>query len=298
MIKFSTQDFRGFDKFKEYAKFGQYRRLGIFDSGIGGLSLLKYLGAKVQDDKQDNKEIIYVADTGRFPYGTKSPNEIFSYSHQIIYWLEQNNVDLIVFGCNTANAIVGDKLKQITRLPVLDLIDPVAKYVSTLELNVGVLATQATVSSRAFSKSIKAYAPELSVTEIAATQLVNIVERGDIASKETQDLLSNYAKQFAAQGAEVIILGCTHFSFLKDYLLLLIDEPTRILDPAELMVQLITNFSQNDDQLTDNLSYSNIAGRTTFFVTGDKDVFARSAQRCLGYPLKNVNKLAIDDVEL
>ncbi len=300
MIEFSPQDFKDFDKFKDYAKFGQLKRLGIFDSGIGGLSLLKYLRAQSLDDKQNNrnkKEIIYLADSGRFPYGMKSPKEIFTYTQQIIHWLEQKNVDLIVFGCNTANAIAGDELNQITQLPILDLIDPVAKYVSTLGLNIGVLATQATVNSHAFSKAIRAYAPKLSITEIAATQLVNIVERGDITSKETQDLLADYANQFVSQGAELIILGCTHFSFLKDYLLPLIDKRIQILDPAELVVQLLTKFSQHDDQLTDNLSCTNFTSEPTFFVTGDKEAFASSASRCLGYPLKNVNQLAIAHLE-
>jgi glutamate racemase len=297
MIKFNSPDFKDFDKFKDYAKFGQLRRLGIFDSGIGGLSLLKYLCSQSPNDKQNNKEIIYLADSGRFPYGMKNPKEIFIYTKQIIRWLEQKNVDLIVFGCNTANAVTGDKLSQITQLPILDLIDPVAKYVSTLGLNVGVLATQATVNSHAFSKAIKAYAPELSIVEIAATQLVNIVETGDITSKETQDLLADYANQFASQGAEILILGCTHFSFLKDYLSPLIDKHIRILDPAELIAQLLTKFFQYDDQLTDNLSCANFVGEPTFFVTGDKEAFVNNASRCLGYPLKNVNQLSIANLE-
>lgn len=299
MIKFSSGYFKDFDKFNEYRKFAQKRSIGIFDSGIGGLSILRYLGS-ILDDKQNksnNKDIIYVADTGRFPYGTKSPQEIFTYSEQIIKWLEQKNVELIIFGCNTANAIISNRLKEITKLPVLDLIDPVAKYVSTSRRNVGVIATAATVNSRAYSKTIKLYSPDLHVSEIAAAELVNIIEKGNINSKETNELLSNYAQQFSSAGVGSIILGCTHFSFIKDYLSPLVQNEVQILDPAELIVSLITEFSSDDDQLTGNISYKNNVGRLTFFVTGDRDAFALKASTALGYSVSAVNSLSIDALE-
>ncbi len=303
MTKFKQANIKGFDKSKEY------RRLGIFDSGVGGLSILKYL-SKDMDDKpltslgaQDNKskntkEIIYLADNGRFPYGEKSPSQIISYTEQIVHWLEQKEVDLVVFGCNTASAIAGKKIIEMTTLPVLDLIDPVAQYVSQLGLSVGILATEATVKSGAFSKAIKSYAPKLTVKEMASAQLVNIVERGNTESKETKDLLANYVKKFINSGTEIIVLSCTHFSFLKEIILTLVDDNIQVLDPSELIAQMLTSYGHHEEkQLSTSRSFLKNSLEPTFFATGDVETFCRTAAKCLGYPLKNVNHLAIADLE-
>jgi glutamate racemase len=292
---YSNDGFSGYDKDKKI------ERIGIFDSGIGGLSVLKCLIQTSSNDKltnRNNKEIIYVADNGRFPYGMKTPQQIYAYTEQIIHWLEKKDVDLIIFGCNTANAIVGKKIKEITKLPVLDLIDPVAKYVSQLQNNIAVLATEATVNSHAFSKAIKTYCSQLSVIEIAASELVNIVETGQINSKETDQLIAKYAQQFSKADIGTVVLGCTHFSFLKENFRSLMDKKTEIIDPAELLAQMIAKYSQDDHQLTDNFLYPDHVRQLTFFVTGDKESFTKIAIRCLEQPVKNVNQLSMNDLEL
>jgi len=296
----SRQD-EEFDKF--VYKFKKYRRLGIFDSGVGGLSILKYLNEYLDDKQlaanflQNNKEIIYIADNGRFPYGTKSNNEILTYTEQIIRWLEQREVDLIIFGCNTASAIASKQVSKMTALPVLDLIEPVARYVSRLGLKAGILATQATIQSHAFSVAIKRYAPLLEVQEIASAQLVNIVENGDIASKETENLISGYIDQFLSNDTQIIVLACTHFSFLQNSIVRLVNGRMQIFDPAQLIAQMLTAPHQDDDHLTRKSISSTCVTKTTFFVTGNVETFANTASKCLGYSLKNVNPLLLGDLE-
>ena len=251
----------------------------------------------MQKSNSKNKEIIYIADSGRFPYGTKSPEQIIAYTEQIIHWLEQKEVDQIVFGCNTASAIAGKRVLEMTQLPVLDLVDPVARYLSQLGLKVGILATQATVNSHAFAKAIKSYAPQLSVQEIASAELVNIVEKGDIKSKETKRLLTNYLEQFACLGTQIIVLSCTHFSFLKDIILELVDKDVQILDPAEVIVQMLLPSQGRLNSANQNTKIFKNVIEPTFFVTGDREAFCQTAAKCLGYPIKNVNQLSIKDLE-
>ena len=182
-------------------------------------------------------------------------------------------------------------------MPVLDLVEPVARYVSRLGLKVGILATEATVQSRAFSNAIKKYAPHLQVKEIASARLVSIVERAEIMSQETEELLAGYVEQFSAVGTEVIVLSCTHFSFLKDSLLQLTGKNIQILDPAELIAKMLISGSDGIKDL--NQEWVPRAGSiaTTFFVTGNKESFICSASKCLGYPIKNVKHLPVTTLE-
>ncbi len=292
MTKLFEGDFKDFDKFKEC------RRLGIFDSGVGGLSIIKYLNDKqnVLSSDKNNKEIIYLADSGRFPYGTKSAQEILTYTKQIIQWFETQNVDLIVFGCNTASAIAGKFVYSMTNLPVLDLVEPVARYVSQLGLRVGILATQATVRSHAFLHAIKNHAPLLKVQEIASAELVNIVENGLVDDDRTKILLSNYIDLFREQKSQIVVLSCTHFSFLKDSLLQLIGNEMQILDPAELIANILTpDISSINSTAIQTLEHKELI--TKFFVTGNLESFSATAKKCLGYPIKNVNHLSISELQ-
>ena len=311
----------------DWQQFKHCKRIGVFDSGVGGLSILRQLTAidKPETIYKPNREItdgdqvlqksgnlsqallpekterqfIYVADTGRFPYGNKTSAEILVYTQQIIRWLENRGVDLIIFGCNTASAIVSNEIYKMTNLPVLDLIQPTANYLGKLGLKTGVLATQATVNSHAFANAIKQYSPNLPVKEIAAAQLVNIVEAGKIKSAETQQLLTNYIQQFSSSGTEIIVLGCTHFSFLKEPLSQLSGKQMQILDPASLLISLLQQAeSQNNNLAHTSSVFSQTINEsnTIFFVTGNRDAFVNTAQICLGYPLKNVNHLSLNDL--
>ncbi len=281
----------------QWQNFEHCRHVGIFDSGVGGLSILRQLTAidkaaeiihSSDDITKESKQFIYVADTDRFPYGNKTSAQILLYTQQIVRWLESKHVDLIIFGCNTASAIAGKQIHQMTNLPVLDLIQPTASYLGKLGLKTGVLATQATVNSHVFADAIRQFNPKLQVEELASAQLVNIVETGRMKSKETEELLNHYIEQFSSSGTEIIVLGCTHFSFLKEPLARLSGKKIQILDPADLIKSLLLPSPTFDGAINE--------GQAKIFVTGNKDTFINTARSCLGYPLKNVNHLSLNSL--
>lgn len=214
----------------------QNNPIGIFDSGIGGLSVLKELLSLMPNEKY-----LYFGDTKRVPYGEKTNEQILSYSKEILDWFKTQNVKAVVMACNTSCAISLNPMRKIYDFKIFGLIDPIAKYLASQNYKkIGVIATSATIRNKAYSATISKYNKNIEVIEIPAPGLVEIVEQQKINTKESYKILSDFIEPLKAQKVDKIVLGCTHYPYLKE----IIDDICNqdiTLDPAEFLSKHINN---------------------------------------------------------
>jgi glutamate racemase len=271
------------------------KRIGLFDSGVGGLSVLRQLQSFAAANAQD-VDFVYLGDTARCPYGNRQGSDIVTFVKEIVTWLNGQNVDAIVMACNTSAAMAFEEAQAISRVPVLDLISHTAQYVATHATKAGVMATNATATSKAFSKAIHKVNAAMEVVELGCPELVPIVEGDKFYEAETTVVLNRYIDRLRNENVDTLILGCTHFPFLKEQIARLA-EGMLIVDPAEVLTfnrkdiieRIVTKTVEVDSWLTLG---ENSTENTEFYVTGRPEQFEHSASRCLGQPVSSVSQLS------
>lgn len=183
------------------------RPIGIFDSGLGGLTVLEeYL------KELPNEDYIYFGDNARVPYGSKSKETIIEYSRQIINFLISKNVKMVVIACGTASANAFETLKNEFSIPIRTVIEPTAKAVT--DSKIGVIATKSTISSGAWEDAIHTYNPECSIISKACPLFVPIVEENLLDTPISKNAIEMYLTEFKESNIENLILGCTHYPIL------------------------------------------------------------------------------------
>lgn len=254
--------------------------IGIFDSGLGGLTVLKEL-IKVMP----YEDIVYVADTIHMPYGNKSIQEILSYMKQIVSFLERINVKAILVACNTSSALALNYIKNIVSLPMIGLIEPTAERLSQRGdiRKVGVLATRATVSSLAYTLAIKRYNPSIQVIEKSAPLLVPFIENR-VKKEVLLRALDVYLKPLIEANIDALILGCSHYPlYLKEISSILLEKSKKdieIVDPAVYAVETLLLELKNAGMTREG------SGKVEFFTTGDAYEFREKATIFLNRPIK------------
>ncbi len=188
------------------------RAIGIFDSGVGGLTVLKAIR-----DLLPGENLIYFGDTARVPYGTKSPRTIIRYSIQNAKLLESYRIKMLVVACNTSSAHALEILKEEFPFPVIGVVKPGAKLaVSTTKSGkVGVIGTEATVKSHAYRKEIISLNPFCEVYEKACPLLVPLIEEGWLEDSVTKEVVRRYLEPLVGEGIDTLVLGCTHYPLIK-----------------------------------------------------------------------------------
>lgn len=188
------------------------RPIGVFDSGVGGLTVVKELIKNLPDEK-----IIYLGDTARAPYGTKAEETIIRFSKENTKFLIKNNVKIIVVACNTSSAIALPFLQKETDIDILGVVKAGAKAAvfTTKNKTVGIIGTNATINSRAYEKEIKKLNSKIKIISKPTPLLVPLVEEGWLNRKETMDILKYYLKYFKKTGIDTLVLACTHYPLLK-----------------------------------------------------------------------------------
>ena len=184
--------------------------IGVFDSGVGGLSVLRHIREALP-----NERLIYVADSGHVPYGDKSREFIEERSLTISRFLQQRGADAIVIACNTASAAAATALRSQFNIPIIAM-EPAVKPAVAASRNgiVGVLATTGTLASARFAALLERYAGEGEIITQGCPGLVEQVERGELNSQVTRELIERYTEPLLTRGADTLILGCTHYPFL------------------------------------------------------------------------------------
>ena len=242
-------------------------RLGLFDSGVGGLSVLKRVV-----ERHGDLPCVYLGDLARVPYGEKSSQEIQTIAKEVVEWLISQDVTAILIACNTTNSLALDVVKKISAVPVFSLIESVESMLC--EERIGILATQSTVDSRAYTKRILASTPKKFVVEQACPMFVPLIEAGQINSFKMRLLAIEYLKPLLRSKVEAIILGCSHYPLLKPLLKELLPNNVRLIDPAIGLARKLDSFVCNTNFINrNNLEFSN----TRFCVTSDSTRFALNA---------------------
>ena len=183
------------------------KAIGIFDSGVGGLTVLAEIRKTLP-----NENIIYLGDTKNFPYGNKSKEEIIKFAIQNVETLIQRQVKVIVIACGTATSQALDVVKEKFDIPIIGIIEPTVEYVKKQNYqDIGVIATEGTIRSGAWEQKLKEKIPDIQVTNKACPMLAEIAEEGKAQSEEGRQVIKEYMKPFKEKHIDKIILGCTHY---------------------------------------------------------------------------------------
>ena len=246
-------------------------RLGLFDSGIGGFTVLKKV-----IELFPNTSIIYLADTARLPYGIKTINEIEQIAEEISFWFRHQNIDAFLVACNTTNAIALDVIKDNLDVPVFDLI---GSAVSTIqESRVGVLATPSTVKTKAYTSAILKFKPKTFVIEQPCPDFVPMIEKNKINSDELIDVAIGYLQPLLNQKIDSLILGCSHYPLITPLLTKLLPSTVKLIDPA---VALSLKLKLSMDSKKSNFSRQNFLSDSRFYVTSNINQFSSKAKHWL-----------------
>lgn len=240
--------------------------IGIFDSGIGGLTVLQAIETLLP-----HEDILYFADTAHFPYGKKNPAEILRLSSQITAFLFTQNVKLLILGCHTVSACAEKKLKNAFPVPILGMIRPTMQILSQTTKNnrIAILATETTIQSGIYQKEIEKTIPGATIFTLTCPELAEKIEHDD---PNTQKLIQACVDPILGQNVDTLLLACTHYPHLKRAIAEELDPETIVLNPA-LAVAEAAKLMLKDPKETNHTPHH------TFFVSGDTDSFQKFLDR-------------------
>jgi glutamate racemase len=275
--------------------------IGVFDSGFGGLTVLKALFEVIPE-----ADYLYFGDTARLPYGSKSVETVGRYACEAAHFLEQQGAELLVIACNTATALAIDQIRQAASVKVLGVIEPGAQRASTASTSrkVVVIGTEATVSSHAYHKALSAC--QIDAREKACPLLVPLVEEGWVDHPVTEQVAGIYLDEAFGDGfrsADVLLLGCTHYPLLKSVLHRVIPKGVTVVDSAESTALAVRNLlgsgSDNVGQFRNEFGLpqqgAHSAGQIKFFVTDSTEKFRRLGKLFLGSEIEDISHVDLKE---
>ena len=247
-------------------------RIGIFDSGIGGFSILNSL-LKTRKDVQ----VFYLADTKRIPFGNKNFKEIRSIAKEICTFFEDKDLDALLIACNTTNACALDIIENNLNIPCFDLINSVSEIVS--KKIIGVLATQSTVRSSYYKNAISSKKKNLKIFQQECPEFVLEIEKEKLNLNKLDYLSDLYLRPLLNNNIEELILGCSHYPLIYDFLRKKIDTKIKIIDPSEALIKKFNeSFAIPKTDRYESISFENV----NFFVTSERDEFSNKVKFWLG----------------
>ena len=261
--------------------------IGIFDSGVGGLTVYRAL-----HNRLPNERFIYLGDTARVPYGTKSLATVERYAIENSQFLASRGIKMLVVACNTASALALPKIREKIGIDVIGVIGPGARCAVEITKEkknpkIGVIATEATVSSRAYSEAIKLASTTAKVIETACPLFVSLAEENWTREPETLSIARTYLREIIENKVDALVLGCTHYPILRDVIQQIVGENVKLIDSGEATAEEVGKLLQTKQLANKNSPESEIARRLCddldhFYVTDAAERFARVAERFLG----------------
>lgn len=266
--------------------------IGVFDSGFGGLTVLKALLEAIPD-----ADYLYFGDTARLPYGSKSLQTVARYAVEAARFLEARQAGLLVIACNTATALALDQITAAARVPVIGVVEPGAQTAASVSKTkkAVVIGTEATVRSHAYRKALEARG--LQAREKACPLLVPLVEEGWVNHPVTEQVAQIYLGEAFADGfhdADTLVLGCTHYPLLKPSLRRVSPSHVSIVDSAESTAQAVAKRMGNLVSPAANEERRTLP-RLGFFVTDSVENFQRLGQTFLGRSLENIQHVDLKE---
>ena len=256
--------------------------IGIFDSGVGGLTVYKAL-----HERLPNERFVYLGDTARVPYGTKSLATVERYAVENSRFLESHGIKLLVVACNTASALALPAIRKAIKVPVIGVIEPGSRAAVDVAQggNIGVIATEATIQSGAYGKAIAAMGSAGNVIERACPLFVPLAEEGWASSDVARIVARDYLSDLSNTSLAALVLGCTHYPILSDVISETVGTGVNLIDSGAATAHDVESLLQSSDlthdlalyqerQLCDDLDH--------FYVTDAAERFAKVAERFLG----------------
>jgi glutamate racemase len=250
------------------------RSIGVFDSGIGGLTVLRALV-----NAMPSEEFIYLGDTARLPYGTKSNEVIKRYSRENSEFLLAKGIKLLVVACNTSSAIALEHIAGATMIPVVGVIEPGARAVvrASRSGKIGVIGTEATIASGAYTRTIQRLRPDAEIYTRACPLLVPLAEEGWVDNEVAERTVAFYLESLKRSGIDTLLLGCTHYPLLLRMFERVLGRGVRVVDSA-----LATADAVRAQLAALGLARGRGAGRQSFFVTESPERFIRVGRGFFG----------------
>jgi glutamate racemase len=254
--------------------------IGIFDSGIGGLTVVRAIMNALP-----GYDIVYFGDTARTPYGNKSSETVIEYSLQNTEFLIHQGAQLIVMACNTASSVATEAVKNKFNIPIHEVISSAVQHslMATRKSIIGVIGTRATISSGIYEKKIKERNPNAKVFSAACPLLVPLVEEGWLKKPETRMIVKKYLHPLKTKQIDTLILGCTHYPLLKSIIQHKIGKKVRIIDSSISVADEIKTFLSASPEIDAVLSKNRSA---RFFVSDITDQFKKTAGFVLSQPIE------------
>lgn len=265
--------------------------IGVFDSGVGGLTVMREIMRQIP-----NERIIYFGDTARVPYGNKSKETVTRFSRQITRFLQAHEVKTIVVACNTASAYALDELEQEIDIPMIGVVKPGAKAAaeSTENGRIGVIATEATISSGIYDRYIQELNHDVTIWGKACPLFVPLVEEGLLKDPVTDEIAKRYLAELIDLDIDTLILGCTHYPLIRSTIGRVMGERVKLVNPAY----------ETARELKELLEQKGLLGEETpglgsnqyqFFVSDTTDKFIRFANSIIKYGILSAKQVNIEE---
>jgi len=262
------------------------RPIGIFDSGIGGLTVLREVSSRLPGEP-----LVYLGDTARLPYGTKSPETIIRYSLQNARFLVGQGIKLLVVACNSASSVAIPRLQEQIPIPVLGVIRPGARRAAEASRKgaLGVIGTRATIASGAYEREISDLRPDARMISRACPLFVSLVEEGWVGNEVCRLTVESYLGDLREAGIDTLVLGCTHYPLLKTVIGEALGPEVALIDSAEAVAGEVEALLHREGLECGDGG----AGEQRYFVTDASDRFREVGERCLGRP---IDRLELVDI--
>lgn len=259
------------------------KAIGIFDSGIGGLTVLQQIARLLP-----HETLVYLGDTARSPYGTKSPDVVRVYSCENTDFLLERGLKMLVVACNTASAIALDVLRERYEIPVIGVIDPGARAAVRRSKNghIGVIGTEATISSGTYTQALRGLDPEVEVYSRACPMFVPLVEEGWVDNEVARGVVARYLRSLKQSAIDTLVLGCTHYPLLKKCIAEFLGTYVGLVDSAEETAKVV-----KATLLSYGLMRRKGTGGASFFVTDVPDRFVKVGARFLGEQIESAVRI-------
>jgi len=257
--------------------------IGIFDSGIGGLTVMREIMEVLP-----HEHLIYLGDTGRYPYGSKSPETVRRYSFENAAFLADKGIKMLVVACNTSAAFALDALSEQMETPVIGVIDPGARAAvdATRNRKVGIIGTEGTIASGSYTRALKRLDAELEIYTRACPLFVPLAEEGWIDNDVARATAAFYLTSLKRSGIDTLVLGCTHYPLLADVIAAVMGDKVQLVDSARTTAAAV-----RETLVRYGLLRRSGQGSASFFVTDATDRFIKVGARFMGHPVESAVRI-------
>jgi glutamate racemase len=268
--------------------------IGIFDSGVGGLTVMREIVRQLPEEN-----ILYLGDTARVPYGTRSPVTVMRYSVENTTFLISKGIKLLVVACNTSSSVSLDLLKEKFPVPVIGVVEPGARaaVAATRLKKIAVIGTETTIGSGSYEKAIKSIDSSIEVSGAACPLFVPLIEEGWLEGEVVTLTAKIYLSPVKQSGADTLVLGCTHYPMIKRVVAEIVNKDTA---SGKARISLIDSAVETAGEVKrvledmDMLRREDREGEREFFVTDAPEKFARAGERFLGHEITNISKISLE----